>query len=109
MAAKNLKLFTFIYGQEVIAEVVHEIDPTYPDAFVIKGAKAVQLIPQRDGVSYGIGFLPLSGINVNGEHRVFNRAVASECINIPEDMVNAYIKQTSGIEVISSASLIQLQ
>lgn len=107
MAAKKLKLFTLIYGQEVIAEVVHDVDPDCPSAFVVKGAKAVQLIPQRDGVSYGIGFLPLSGININGEHRVYFNAVASECVSIPEEMVNAYIKQTSGIEVVSSSTLIQ--
>lgn len=111
MTTKNLKLFILIYGQEVIAEVVHEVDPDYPNAFVVKQAMAVQLVPNgRD--TYGIGLLPLSAINTEGEQRIYRNAVSSEAINIPEDMVNAYIKRCepkSKIEIVPPSVLQQLQ
>lgn len=108
MAAKNLKLFMLISGQEVLAEVVHEVDPDVPNAFIVKQAMAIQLVPNGSN-SYGIGLLPLSAINTEGEQRIYKSAVSSETITIPEDMVNAYIKRTTNIEVVSSAaSLIQL-
>jgi hypothetical protein len=108
MAAKKLKLFILISGQEVLAEVIHDVDPEYPNAFIVKQAMAIQLVPKGHD-SYGIGLIPLSAINTEGEQRIFKNAVASEAITIPEDMVNAYIKRTSSIEIVSSPSLIQLQ
>ena len=108
MTTKNLKLFTLISGQEVIAELVHDVDPSVPNAFVVKQALVVQLVP-RQNHEYGIGLLPLSPINVEGEQRIFRHAVSSECITIPEDMENAYIRRTSNIEIVSAASsLIQV-
>jgi hypothetical protein len=107
MAAIELKLFSLISGQEVIARLVHAIDPEYPDAFVVKQAMVIQLVPQADHVSYGIGMMPLSPINVEGDMRVYNRAVASECIDIPEDMSDAYIRRTSTIEIAPVSALIQ--
>ena len=107
MAAKKLKLFMLISGQEVLAEVIHDVDPDYPNAFVVKQAMVIQLVPNgRD--TYGIGLLPLSAINTEGEQRIYNSAVASEASTIPEDMVNAYIKRTSSIEIVSSSKLIQV-
>jgi hypothetical protein len=107
MAAKNLKMFILISGQEIIAELVHPVDPEYADAFIIKQALVVQLVP-RGADSYGIGLLPLSPTNAEGEQRVYNRAVASECVCIPNDLVNAYIQRTTNIEIASTSSLIQL-
>lgn len=107
MAAKDLKMFILISGQEIIGELVHAIDPVQPDAFVIKHALVVQLVP-RGPDSYGIGLLPLSPTNAEGEQRVYNRAVASECVTIPTDLVNSYIQRTTNIEIASATSLIQL-
>jgi hypothetical protein len=108
MAAKKLKLFMLISGQEVLAEVIHDVDPEYPNAFVVSHAMVIQLIPQGND-AYGIGLLPLSGINTEGKQRIYLHSVASESLDIPEDMVAAFTKRTtpkSKIEVVSSSLLI---
>ena len=100
MTTKKLKLFMLLSGQEVLAELVHAVDPECSDAFIIKHALITQWVPVRGTNEYMIGFLPLSTSNEDGEQRIYNRAVAAESIIIPKDIADAYIKRTAPPSVI---------
>ena len=96
--SKNLVMFTLNSGQEVIAEQ-WDVGDVWVD---VKHALVIQVVPQGPN-QYGIALIPLSPTNPESRMRIFNHAIVAQSLDpIPNELANAYVKQTSSIEIVSS-------
>ena len=93
-----LKLFILNNGREVIGKLIKSTDTS----FVVNSPRILHFSPTQTGDAYGIELYPYSMTNPDGDHRFHMITIASESLNIPDDVEKGYIQQTSGISIVSS-------
>jgi hypothetical protein len=93
----EIKLFKQITGLEVIGELVKETETTIQ----LKKPLIFDFVPQDDN-SYGLNFSVYSLADPDGKHEFNKSGISSYSISVPDDIEKSYIKQTSGISIISS-------
>lgn len=93
----DIKMFTLNTTQEVMGVLVEDEG----NAIVIKSPLWLQMV-QTSQDSYGIRMDPLSFSAPESNQRFFKHAIVSEITEIPKGLVDAYLRQTSRIEIVSS-------
>lgn len=92
-----IKLFTLISGKEVIGTVKNETDSTVS----LKYPMHIQLI-QQSADTYGLGLYPYSPSNPEGVHEFNASLIQSSSTDVPKDLEENYIRETSGISIVST-------
>ena len=93
----ELKLFTLNTTQELIGKVVADEGTS----FVVEQLLWVRPV-QTGPNEYGLQLDQFSLANPDGKLRIYKHEVTSEVVDIPEGLRNAYTRQTSSIEIVSS-------
>ena len=92
-----IKLFTVISGREIVGTLQDSPDGSYK----IKSPMVVHPV-QQSSESYGLTLYPYSPSNPDGAH-LFNRdLIISESDSVPDDLETNYIRETSGISIVTS-------
>ncbi len=92
-----LKLFTLTSGKEVIGDCISESN----DTWTIKYPLYLHII-QQAADTYGLGLYPYSPSNPEGKHVFKLNLIQSESLEIPNDLNESYIRETTGISIVSS-------
>jgi hypothetical protein len=93
-----LKLFTLTSGKEVIGECVSEL---VSESWTIKYPLYLHVVQQGPD-TYGLGLYPYSPSNPEGKHEFKLSTIQSESLEIPKDLNDNYIRETTGISIVSS-------
>ncbi|MGZ8924423.1 MAG: hypothetical protein ACXW2E_00935 [Nitrososphaeraceae archaeon] len=93
----NIKLITLSNGMELIGKLIMKND----DYYVFEKARRIHVNMQPDG-SHGLALIPFSPINQDGDHKFYRSLICAESIHIPVEFVNAYIQQTTSIQIATS-------
>jgi hypothetical protein len=90
-------MFTLSTGLEIITDVTDET-PTY---VVAKRPLVITPVPQGND-TYGLAFMPYSPADPEGSSRVYFTNIVSEAVEVPAELIKAYVSRTSNIEIASS-------
>lgn len=83
-------------------EIICKADlPADADYIIMEKPYIIQPV-QNGPDSYGLGLFPYRMSNPTGTFRLYKDSIESEVVNIPDDIEKSYIKQTSGISIVSS-------
>ena len=93
----TIKMFTLNTTQEIMGTLVED-DGT---ALVIKNPLWLQMV-QTGQDQYGIRMDPLSFSAPESNQRFMKHAIVAEILEIPKGLEEAYIRQTSSIQIVSS-------
>lgn len=93
----DMLLFTLNTTQELIGRVVSD-DGTSIVVENLLWVRPVQTGPNE----YGLQLDQFSLACPDGKLRIYKHAIVSEVVQIPEGLITAYVRQTSGIEIVSS-------
>ena len=93
----QLKMFTLNTTQEVMGVLIEDEG----NAITIRNPLWLQMV-QTGEDSYGIRMDPLSFSAPESNQRFFKHAIVSEITEIPKGLADAYTRQTSRIEIVSS-------
>lgn len=85
-------------GHTVIGRVVDESTDRW---IVLDQPLGVQVV-QTSQDQFGLKLVPFDPSEPEGRTRFYMIHVVSEQLDIPEGLINAYIKQTSSIQIISA-------
>lgn len=92
----DIKFIQLITGQAVMGKVVEETEVSY----TFDQPLGIRLQEQQGGV--GVGFVYYDPINPEGRVKFFKAHVVSEPLDVPENMIKAYLEQTSRIQIVSA-------
>lgn len=92
----DIKLIQLVTGQTVMGKVISESDTD----FTFDQPLGIRLVEQNGGV--GVGFVPYDPINPEGRVKFYKAHVVSEPLDVPNNMVKAYMEQTSRIQIVSA-------
>jgi len=90
----NIKVFKLISGEEVIAEVVQQLQPTW----TIRKARGLH-IQQTQAGHIGIGMIPWLAGNVEGEVEIRETALMTNPYDPEANLEKEYLQQTTGIAI----------
>lgn len=95
----NIRLVKLVSGEEVIFRDggAHAIS----GALVMKNPITLHVVPQGQE-QYGLQLFPYSPSCPEGDHILYFVQVVSECVDVPDGLVKAYIQRTTGIEIASA-------
>lgn len=96
----TLHHFTLNTTQEILANVTHETDAYY----TIDNPLWVRIIPV-DQTNYDVALDYVSYTIPTGARRLYKHAIVMETTDIPRTLESMYVKQTSGIELITPAGI----
>lgn len=85
-------------GHTVIGKVVGESSDRW---VVLEHPLGVQVV-QTGQDQFGLKLVPFDPSNPEGRTKFYMSQIVSELMDLPEGLVNAYIKQTSSIQIISA-------
>jgi hypothetical protein len=92
----NLIIFILINGHEIIGKLIVETDTHY----VIDEPFGIQMVPLKDGNSYGLQLVPFCAVGAEGAYTIYKHAICATPQTIPTDIEKAYVKQTSKIQLL---------
>lgn len=94
---ENVRLVKLASGEEVIFKAGEENN----NSVIMKNPITLHVVPQGQD-QYGLQLYPYSPSCPEGDHKLYNSQVVSECVNIPDGLIKAYIQRTTGIEIASA-------
>lgn len=96
----NIKLFTNIVGHEFIGE---EITPDGTDGtfFVFKDLMWIQVVQTAQN-KFALQLTPASASDPYGNQKIYKSSIARESVEVPPEVASAYLRETTGIEIVSS-------
>lgn len=105
---KKLVQFKLPSGEWIIGELVGKekmaltstslID--FSDSIFVKQPLTIGIFPAEG--SYGVRFLPFDPLNTDGIKNFNKACIVGETLEISTQVIDAYTKQTSSIEIVSS-------
>lgn len=96
----NYKMVILSTGLEVLAEVL--VDSSI--FFTAKRPLVITPVPETHD-TYGLAFMPLSPADPDGNMRIFYSNIVAETIEIPESLINAYVKHFDKVAVTTAPRL----
>jgi hypothetical protein len=93
----DIRIFTLINGQEIIARVVSDEGT----CFLVDRPCALQPVQQGPN-EYGIALPDLSFADPEGQKRLYKSAISMEGVETPSELIGAYTRRISNIEIVSS-------
>lgn len=102
--SKTLIMFHNTFGQEIIAEDVTP-DTAKSGVKLLANLLVVTVVPQSAS-TYGLGLIPYSPSNPDGNWYVSVNDIVGVAETIPTEIEKAYLSRTSSIEIATSLSSI---
>lgn len=96
----KVRLVKLTSGEEVIfghSDAGSDIVGT----LVMKNPITLHVVPQGNE-QYGLQLFPYSPSCPEGDHILHTSQIVSECKDVPDGLVKAYIQRTTGIEIASA-------
>jgi hypothetical protein len=94
----NVRLVKLVSGEEVI---FRGGECAISGAITMKNPITLHVVPQGQE-QYGLQLFPYSPSCPDGDHVLYLAQVVSECKDVPDGLVKAYIQRTTGIEIASA-------
>lgn len=85
-------------GHTVIGRLVENSSDRW---IVLEHPLGVQVV-QTGQDQFGLKLVPFDPSNPEGKTKFYVSQIVSELLDLPEGLVNAYVKQTSNIQIISA-------
>jgi len=82
-------------------EIIYGIESENNDTINMKFPMIVRIVPSGPD-SYGLGMIPYSPSFPEGIHELRKSHIVSNCKDVPDGLVKAYLQQTSGIQIVSA-------
>lgn len=96
----NIVLYKLSTGEEIIARIEEERD----SAIVLSSVRTIMIQPTGDG-RIGIALMPFMAGAADNKIRVYTRSIVSVTDDeIPKQIEDMYLQQTSGIDLSSGAA-----
>ncbi len=96
---ENVRLVKLASGEEVIFK---DGGPSsIAGTITMKNPITLHVVPQGQD-QYGLQLFPYSPSCPEGDHVLYLAQVVSECKDVPDGLVKAYIQRTTGIEIASA-------
>lgn len=96
---ENVRLVKLTSGEEVIFKA----GETSEDGIIMKNPITLHVVPQGQD-QYGLQLFPYSPSCPEGDHKLMTLQIVSECVDVPEGLIKAYIQRTTGIEIASAVN-----
>lgn len=93
----DIRLVKLSSGEEVIFREKSSTDTT----IIMSKPITLHVVPQGTE-QYGLQLFPYSPSNPEGDQALTKACIITESVDVPEGLVNAYIKRTTGIELASA-------
>lgn len=94
----DIRKFQITTGHTVIGKMVEESSDRW---VVLEHPLGVQVV-QTGQDQFGLKLVPFDPSNPEGRTKFYQSQIVSEALDVPEGLVNAYIQQTSSIQIISA-------
>lgn len=94
---ENVRLVKLLTGEEVIFKSGEEDN----NSVVMKNPIILHVVPQGQD-QYGLQLFPYSPSCPEGDHVLKTSSIVSECKDVPDGLIKAYIQRTTGIEIASA-------
>ena len=103
--ADDIRTFKLVTGEEIIGKLIGSSDTGFAGNNMIKLTKVrtIQMMPTGPN-QVGVGLLPYSAADVDGAIKFSRSAIVAE-IEHGKDMEDAYLQQTTGIQLAGAGSV----
>ena len=96
----NVKSFRLVSGEEIVCY----LDDFDNDKIYVSSPRVLQIMPTPNGLS--LGLLPWFNSSQEGRIPVFKHQMVTDTISPDNEIVDAYVKQTSKIQVVTSGGIL---
>jgi len=96
----NVRLVKLTSGEEVIFKHI-DGGSSVVGTLLMQNPITLHVVPQGNE-QYGLQLFPYSPSCPEGDHVLYINQIVSECKDVPEGLVKAYIQRTTGIEIASA-------
>lgn len=94
---ENVRLVKLTSGEEIIFKTGEANN----NSVIMKNPITLHVVPQGQD-QYGLQLFPYSPSCPEGDHKLMTAQIVSECVDVPDGLVKAYIQRTTGIEIASA-------
>lgn len=94
MSDTEIRLYKLFSGEEVVGEFVEETE----DYLVLRRPRVMIPTPVGPG-QMSIQMAPYVITAADTNVRIYLRAIAGEVLNVPKDLEDGYIHQTTGVQI----------
>lgn len=96
----NVGSYKLVTGELIVGRVKETVQEE--DFIVLNKPFSIHVIPNRETNSYQLGMMPYNPTNPEGDEKFYKHAIVSAPASLPKEFVDAYIQQSTGIEIASS-------
>ena len=101
--ANDILTFKLSSGEEIIGTKVGTRGPIDNPDYILEKVRVIQMMPTGPN-SVGVGLIPFSAACVDGQVHIRAQGIVAE-IEHGKDMEDAYLQQTTGIQLAGAGSV----